>query len=131
MEVELPAHRGLSVHCSPEDDAAWAAQVERLEEAAPRGLSLHAGSPSPEGLRHLRRLSGLEEIARRFKGVKDVYAVRAGKEIRVIVSAEEVTDKESVWLSKDIARRIEKESDYPGQLRVTVIRETRSVGYAM
>ncbi len=79
----------------------------------------------------LQRLGQLEEIARSFHGVKEAYAVRAGKEVRVIVSADQVSDKESVWLSKDIADRIEKEAVYPGQLRVSVIRETRSVGFAM
>jgi ribonuclease Y len=79
----------------------------------------------------LQRLYRIEEIARSFKGVKEAYAVRAGKEVRVIVSADEVSDKETVWLSKDIAGRIEKEIDYPGQLRVSVIRETRAVDFAM
>ena len=79
----------------------------------------------------LQRLGKLEEIARSFKGVREAYAVRAGKEVRVIVSADEVSDKETLWLSKDIAGRIEKEVDYPGQLRVSVIRETRSVDFAM
>jgi len=79
----------------------------------------------------LQRLAKLEEIARGFRGVREAYAVRAGKEIRVIVSAEDVSDKETLWLSKDIAGRIEKEVDYPGQLRVSVIRETRSVDFAM
>ena len=79
----------------------------------------------------LQRLGRLEEIARSFKGVREAYAVRAGKEVRVIVSADDVSDKETLWLSKDIAGRIEKEIDYPGQLRVSVIRETRSVDFAM
>ncbi|HET6373115.1 MAG TPA: ribonuclease Y, partial [Candidatus Polarisedimenticolia bacterium] len=79
----------------------------------------------------LERVRKLEEIALSFTGVKEVYAVRAGKEVRVIVAADQVGDKEAVWLSKDIAGRIEKETAYPGQVRVTVIRETRSVGYAM
>jgi len=79
----------------------------------------------------LQQLGQLEEIARSFKGVKEAFAVRAGKEVRVIVHADQVTDKEAVWLSKDISARIEKECEYPGQLRVSVIRETRSVGFAM
>jgi len=80
---------------------------------------------------YLERLSALEEIARSFKGVKDVYAIRAGKEVRIFVEPESVGDQEVVWLSKDIARRIEKEVSHPGQLKVSVIRETRSVGFAM
>ena len=80
---------------------------------------------------HLERLTGLEEIGRSFPGVREVYAMRAGKEVRVIVEPERVGDKEVVWLSRDIARRIEKEVPYPGQLRVSVIRETRAVDFAM
>jgi len=79
----------------------------------------------------LEQLGGLEAIARSFPGVREAHALRAGKEIRVIVSADEVSDKDTVWLAKDIAGRIEKEIKYPGQLRVSVIRETRSVDFAM
>lgn len=79
----------------------------------------------------LQRMRKLEEIALAFPGVKEAYAVRAGKELRVIVATEQITDKETIWLSKDIAGRIEKEVSYPGHLRVSVIRETRSVDFAM
>jgi len=79
----------------------------------------------------LQELGHVEEIAMSFPGVKEAHAVRAGKEVRVIVAADHVSDKEAVWLSKDIAARIEKEVEYPGQVRVSVIRETRSVGFAM
>ena len=58
------------------------------------------------------------------------YAIQAGRELRIIVESEEVSDHEAVWLSKDIAKRIEKEVQYPGQIKVTVIRETRAVGFA-
>ncbi len=80
---------------------------------------------------YIERLNALEDIGRSFPGVKEVYAVRAGKEVRVIVEPERVADKEVVWLSREIAKRIEKEVSYPGQLRVSVIRETRSVDFAM
>ncbi|MBI3448302.1 MAG: ribonuclease Y [Acidobacteria bacterium] len=80
---------------------------------------------------YLERMGGLEDIARSYKGVKEVYAVRAGKEVRVFVEPDRVADKEVVWLSRDIARRIEKEVPHPGQLKVSVIRETRSVDFAM
>ncbi len=79
----------------------------------------------------LEHLAELETIATSFKGVREAHAVRAGKEVRVIVSTEEMTDKEVVWLSRDISARIEKEVRYPGQIRVSVIRETRSVDFAM
>jgi len=80
---------------------------------------------------YLERLDGLEGIARSFAGVKEVYAIRAGKEVRIFVEPDRVGDKEVVWLSRDIARRIEKEVPHPGQLKVSVIRETRSVDFAM
>jgi ribonuclease Y len=80
---------------------------------------------------YLERLEALEAIARSYPGVKEVYAMRAGKEIRILVEPEKVGDAEVVWMSKEIARRVEKEVPYPGQVRITVVRETRSVDFAM
>ena len=72
----------------------------------------------------------LEGIADSFHGVSKAFALQAGREIRIVVESETVSDEETVWLSKDIARRIENELEYPGQIKVTVIRETRAVDYA-
>ena len=58
------------------------------------------------------------------------FALQAGREIRIMVESEKISDEEAIWLSKDIARRIENELEYPGQIKVTVIRETRAVDYA-
>ncbi|HEY3174681.1 MAG TPA: ribonuclease Y [Candidatus Polarisedimenticolia bacterium] len=102
-----------------------------LLQAAETASSARPGARKEMLEEFLERLRRLEEIARSFAGVKEAYALRAGKEVRVIVEADRVSDKEAVWLSKDIAGRIEKEIAYPGQLRVSVIRETRSVDYAM
>ena len=79
---------------------------------------------------YVRRLEKLEEIADGFKGVQKSFAIQAGREIRIIVDSEKISDEESIWLSKDIARKVEGELTYPGQIKVTVIRETRSVEYA-
>ncbi|MFN7913734.1 MAG: ribonuclease Y [Vicinamibacterales bacterium] len=79
---------------------------------------------------YVKRLEKLEGIADSFKGVSKSYALQAGREIRIMVESEQVTDEAAVWLSKDIARRIENELEYPGQIKVTVIRETRAVDYA-
>jgi ribonucrease Y len=79
---------------------------------------------------YVKRLEKLEGIADSFKGVSKAFALQAGREIRIMVESEKVTDEEAVWLSKDIARRIENELEYPGQIKVTVIRETRAVDYA-
>jgi ribonuclease Y len=79
---------------------------------------------------YVKRLEKLESIADSFQGVSKAFALQAGREIRILVESERVTDEEAVWLSKDIARRIESELEYPGQIKVTVIRETRAVDYA-
>src|SRR4051812_31019095 len=79
---------------------------------------------------YIKRLEKLEGISDSFKGVSRSFALQAGREIRIMVESERVTDEEAIWLSKDIARRIENELEYPGQIKVTVIRETRAVDYA-
>ncbi len=79
---------------------------------------------------YLKRLEKLEEIVKSFKGVANAYAVQAGREVRVIVDPEEISDDEAYMLSKEIARKIEEEMDYPGQIKVVVIRELRHVEYA-
>ena len=79
---------------------------------------------------YVKRLEKLEGIADSFEGVSKAFALQAGREIRIVVESEHVSDEETVWLSKDIARRIENELEYPGQIKVTVIRETRAVDYA-
>lgn len=79
---------------------------------------------------YVQRLEDLERISRSFEGVNKSYAIQAGREIRVIVENERVTDEAAHLLSRDIARKIEQELVYPGQIKVCVIRETRSVEYA-
>ncbi len=79
---------------------------------------------------YIKRLEKLEEIANSFRGVDTAYAIQAGREIRIIVHPEEMTDVQSAELASMIARRIEAELKYPGQIKVTVIREMRTVEYA-
>ena len=79
---------------------------------------------------YLRRIRKLEEIASSFEGVSRSYAIQAGREVRIIVESAIVSDEDSEKLAYDIARRIEKEQEYPGRIKVTVIREVRSVNYA-
>ena len=79
---------------------------------------------------YVKRLEKLEHIADGFKGVQKAFAVQAGRELRIIVEANRVTDDEALWLSRDVAKKIESELQYPGQIKVTVIRETRAVEYA-
>ena len=79
---------------------------------------------------YVKRLEDLEKIAMSFKGVRKSYAIQAGREIRIMVEGESVDDNQAFVLSRDIAKKIEKELTYPGQIKVTVIRETRAVEYA-
>ena len=79
---------------------------------------------------YVKRLEKLEEIAAGFKGVQKSFAIQAGREIRVIVDCKKLSDEKAMWLSKDIAKKVESDLTYPGQIKVTVIRETRSVEYA-
>lgn len=79
---------------------------------------------------YVQRLEKLEKIADSFSGVQRAFALQAGREIRILVDSAKVGDREAIWLSKDIARRIETELQYPGQIKVTVIREMRAIDYA-
>jgi len=79
---------------------------------------------------YIRRLERLEELADSFPGVEKAYAIQAGREIRVMVRCEQVDDAQAEQLASDIAERVEKEVEYPGQIKVTVIREKRAVAYA-
>ncbi|HSB68148.1 MAG TPA: ribonuclease Y [Candidatus Methylomirabilis sp.] len=79
---------------------------------------------------YVKRLAKLEEIATSFKGVEKCFAIQAGREIRVVVESEQVSDQAAFVMARDIAKRIEDEMEYPGQIKVTVIRETRAVEYA-
>ena len=75
---------------------------------------------------YVKRLEKLESIANSFKGVANSYAIQAGREVRIAVKPEEVSDTGIVVLAKDIARKIESELEYPGQIKVNIIRETRA-----
>ena len=79
---------------------------------------------------YIKRLKGMEDLAAAYPGVTKSYAIQAGRELRVIVGAEEVSDEQAARLSADIAQKIQNEMTYPGQVKITVIRETRSVAYA-
>ena len=79
---------------------------------------------------YIKRLEKLEEIANSFDGVDTSFAIQAGREVRIIVKPEKVSDSDTAIMAKDIAKRIENELEYPGQIKVNVIRETRTVDYA-
>jgi ribonuclease Y len=96
--------------------------------AAIRGARPGARRESIEA--YIKRLESLEKIANSFQGVEKSYAIQAGREVRIMVEHHRIDDARAEGLASDIARRIEKELQYPGQIRVTVIRETRAVDYA-
>jgi ribonuclease Y len=79
---------------------------------------------------YIKRLKDLEAMAISYKGVEKAFAIQAGRELRVVVESEKVDDKQAEALSFDLANKIQTEMTYPGQVKVTVIRETRSVNYA-
>jgi ribonuclease Y len=79
---------------------------------------------------YLKRLEQLESIAHDFKGVESCFALQAGREIRVVVNPDSISEGEAQMLAKEICERIEKEMNYPGQIKIAIIRETRSVEYA-
>ncbi len=79
---------------------------------------------------YVKRLEKLEEIANSFQGVQQSYAIQAGREVRILVKPEQIDDTAAQLMVRDIAKRIETELSFPGQIRVTVVRETRAIEYA-
>ncbi|WP_066831886.1 ribonuclease Y [Rufibacter ruber] len=111
-------------------------EIEMTAMISPIIQSCDAISGSRPGARreimesYIKRLKELEETAHSFDGVNQCYAIQAGRELRVMVDADNVTDERAAQLSFDISQKIEKEMQYPGQIKITVIREMRSVSYA-
>ena len=111
-------------------DIDWPSLEAMLVQAADAISAARPGARRDILESYVKRLEKLEGIADSFKGVSKAFALQAGREVRILVESERISDEEAVWLSKDIARRIENELEYPGQIKVTVIRETRAVEYA-
>jgi ribonuclease Y len=111
-------------------DIDWPSLEAMLVQAADAISASRPGARRDILESYVKRLEKLEGIADSFKGVSKSFALQAGREIRIMVESEKISDEEAIWLSKDIARRIENELEYPGQIKVTVIRETRAVDYA-
>jgi ribonuclease Y len=125
-ESEAVAHAMESHHNEVEPQTVEAVIVQIVDSAS--GARPGARGESLE--HYVTRLQDLEGVAARHSGVEKVYAIHAGREIRVIVRPEDVDDDGAALLSRKIARAVETELDYPGQIKVTVIRESRATDFA-
>lgn len=104
--------------------------LDNLVEAADALSGARPGARMESAATYIKRLEDLEKIATSFSQVEKAYAIQAGRELRVMVQPEKISDADSALLVKDIAKKIESELTYPGQIKVTVIRETRAIDYA-
>jgi ribonuclease Y len=118
-----------AIGCHHEDEEPR--YIEAILVAAADALSAARPGARRETLEsYVKRLQQLEKIGDAFKGVEKTYAIQAGREVRLIVQPEAVTDAEAMFLAREVAKRIEQEMVYPGQIKVTVLRETRVTAYA-
>ena len=117
----VEAHHGDVEHMSIESVLVQAADAISASRPGARRETLEA---------YIKRLEKLEEIADSFEGVEKSFAIQAGREVRLIVKPEKVSDSEMVIMARDVAKRVESEMEYPGQIKVNVIRETRAIEYA-
>jgi ribonucrease Y len=135
LGVEMATRYGehpVVVNCiaAHHDDVPHESEISVLVQAADAISGSRPGARREAFETYVKRLEGLERIASSYKGVEKVFAIQAGREIRIVVTPEDVDDVRMATLSEEIARRIESELQYPGQIKVVVIRETRAVEFA-
>jgi ribonuclease Y len=135
LGVEIATKYGenpLVVNCiaAHHDDVPHETEVSVLVQAADAISGSRPGARREAFDTYVRRLEGLERIAASYNGVEKVFAIQAGREVRVIVNPDHIDDPKMATLTEEIARRIEAELQYPGQIKVVVIRETRAVDFA-
>ena len=120
----------LNAIASHHEDEPFSNPISILVQSADAISGARPGARRETLENYIQRLVKLEEIATDFDGVTQAYAIQAGREIRVMVEPSEVDDVKSHQIGSDIAEKIQNEMDYPGQIKVTIIRELRSVMYA-
>src|SRR6184192_1611834 len=135
LGVEMATKYGenaIVVNCiaAHHDDVPHESEVSVLVQAADAISGARPGARREAFETYVKRLEGLEKIAASYRGIEKVFAIQAGREVRVIVTPEEVDDPRMSSLTEEIARRIEAELQYPGQIKVVLIRETRAVDFA-
>jgi len=135
LGVEMATKYGenpIVVNCiaAHHDDVPHESEISVLVQAADAISGARPGARREAFETYVKRLEGLEKIAASYRGVEKVFAIQAGREVRVIVVPEEVDDPRMATLTEEIARRIEAELQYPGQIKVVLIRETRAVDFA-
>jgi ribonuclease Y len=135
LGVEVATKYGehpLVVNCiaAHHDDVPHESEISVLVQAADAISGSRPGARREAFETYVKRLEGLEKIASSYKGVEKVFAIQAGREVRVIVLPDDVDDARMTTMSEEIARRIEAEMQYPGQIKVVLIRETRAVDFA-
>jgi len=135
LGVEMATKYGESpivVNCiaAHHDDVPHESEISVLVQAADAISGARPGARREAFETYVKRLEGLEKIASSYRGIEKVFAIQAGREVRVIVTPEEVDDPRMASLTEEIARRIEAELQYPGQIKVVLIRETRAVDFA-
>ena len=124
--IHPDVHRAIVEHHEDERGS-----VEALIVAAADAISAARPGARKESLEHyVQRLEALEGVATSFEGVQKAYAIQAGREVRIIVKPEDIDDYEAAAMARDVAKRVEEELVYPGQIKVTVVRETRNVELA-
>ena len=101
-----------------------------LVQAADAVSAARPGARRENVENYIRRLQKLEELTGSYPGVEKAFAIQAGREVRIMVKPEEVTEDNMIILARDVAKKIEAELEYPGQIKVNVIRETKAVEYA-
>ena len=115
---------------SPPHGESQDCRVEYMTLRRERTPAVRPGARRESLENYIKRLEKLEGIAYSFDGVETCYAIQSGREVRIIVKPEDVNDAGTLILAREIVKRIEKEMEYPGQIKVNVIRETRAVEFA-